>query len=196
VDFSAAPENTGQLWVMPDASYEIPGLPSWLHLQGIDSELLLRQAEHRDLLKVLAKQWRKEEGWKVIFDHHPVASTGLHVADPEEKDDETMTELLAPLTKVGWSVLLSGHDHDQEILQEGSILQIVQGSSSKLRELGHSAYDGCSHWARSGYGFAILVFTESSLTIEFYSEEGTLVHTETASQPIKADFPSACPSSL
>lgn len=173
IAYSTAAANDPALWSMPARSYEVPGLPDWLHVAGLDSVTLIDG--DTAFVEALAEDLRPRSGWKIAFAHHFVMSTGLHAKAPE-RDDEILAERLAPLVDAGLGVLISGHDHHQEVLSDGRLRQIIQGSSARSRQLRRTEYSKRSEWARAGFGFAIVDVTPQTLVVSFYDQDGARVH--------------------
>lgn len=169
----------GSMWQYPALAYAVPGLPPWLHLHGIDSELVVR-GRGAGLVDATRAAMRATEGWDVVFAHHVPSSTGVHGASVAERDDEVWARVLQSLRPAGLSLVLAGHDHHQELLTTGTVPVVVQGNSSKGREVvPGSKYAGCSAWVRGGKperGFAIATFREEAVTIEFFDGAGAPLH--------------------
>jgi predicted MPP superfamily phosphohydrolase len=70
------------------------------------------------------------ERWKIVFQHHPLYSSGL-----THGSDERLKATLEPLfVKYGVSLVLTGHDHIYErIKPQQDITYFVTGSGGKLR---------------------------------------------------------------
>ncbi|MEX2350736.1 MAG: metallophosphoesterase [Flavobacteriaceae bacterium] len=87
-----------------------------------------------------------------------------------EKYNELMTRMAVLVKESERLVLLSGHEHNMQYLEEGPIKQIVSGSTSKesYGELGKNGL-----FSYGGYGFAVLdVFEDGSSWVRFFGVEG------------------------
>lgn len=185
IAYSHSSANDQALWSMPAKNYEIPGLPDWLHVAGLDSVSLIDG--DTAFVEALARDMaRRRTGWNFAFAHHFVMSTGLH-AKTIERDDEVLAERIAPLVDAGLDVLFSGHDHHQEILADGRLGQIIVGSSSRSRALRRTEYSRYSEWAREGFGFAIVDVTRTSLVVAFFDENGERVYEHPAMGKVATD---------
>ncbi len=174
-----ANEELGGLWQFPALSYEVPGLPDWLNLYGLDTETVVAGKGTAQIDATRASM-RRSSGWDVVFGHHVPASTGGHGQSEKDDDDEAFARVLHRLRPLGLSMVLVGHDHHQEVLETGGLPVVIQGNSSKGREVGASKYTPCSRWVRGGKearGFAIVTFREDEATVEFFDGAGAPVHT-------------------
>ena len=169
-------------WLMPAHAYAIPKLPAWLHIYAIDTEFVLdskhfpgSEQEHtraRDRhLEGIEQALGGKQGWRILVGHHPLYTTGHHAEDDEL---EVLRRLLEPrIAELGVQLYLSGHDHDQELLRKGSLIQVVQGSGSRLRSQEIEPPDpipgdatSVGFWKRRG--FAIATFERDSLELEYF----------------------------
>jgi hypothetical protein len=169
----------GALWQEPALAFTVPGLPSWLHLHGIDTQSIV-QGHGDAMLDATRTAMQAEAGWKVSFGHHLPVSTGGHGAAPGDTMDETMQAALETLRPAGLDLVLAGHDHHQELLETGGVPVIIQGNSSKGRGGAEGPYVGCSRWRAVGdeaRGFAILTFRPDALHVEFFDGTGASIHT-------------------
>lgn len=171
----------GNMWQFPALAYSVPGLPSWLHLHGIDTESFLHGAGP-GVLDVTRAAMRATDGWDVVFGHHFPVSTGSHGRARLERDDEIYARALQSLRPDGLALVFAGHDHHQELLVTGGVPVVIQGNSSKGREVGVSKYSGCSRWVNGGRdarGFTIATFREDTVDIEFFDGGGAPLHQAT-----------------
>ena len=181
------------LWLMPSLHYGVPELPEWLTLVGFDSMFLSDRrtfsgddAAYEELRGCYVERIHRaisskdRDGWRVLFGHHPHVTVGSHAdgnrmrAVPEPFDDEL------PL------VYFSGHDHDQQLIEAGGLIQVVQGAASKTRarkwgsrkaEMFYEESLASAYAARNEaltveycekYGFAIAAFREREFDLTFY----------------------------
>ena len=75
-------------------------------------------------------------------------------------------------------VLLSGHDHHQELLFDGHRVQVVQGNSAKTRPTRPGRHQPHQRWVgpQEQTGFARMVATPEQLTFVFYDALGAELH--------------------
>ena len=169
----------GGLWRYPALAYRVPGLPRWLNLHGVDTELIVR-GKGAAVLDATAAAMKRTRGWDVVFGHHAPVTTGVHGRDDDERDDEVWAAALETLRPAGLSLVLAGHDHHQEVLESAGVPVIIQGNSSKGRDVGPTKYTPCSRWVRGGKparGFAVASFREDRVDVTFYDAAGAPVHT-------------------
>lgn len=186
------------LWLMPAQQYAVPKLPDWLTLVGIDSFFSTypgsfdgsvaeyERAREAYVSRVYDSMASKgNRGWRVMFGHHPSMTIGDHA------DENSMRGVRPPFDSLLPLVYFSGHDHDQQLIESGGLVQVVQGAASKTRakkwgvEKAESYFDGtlAPAYQRLGYGasaeycerlgFAIATFREFQFELTFYwGEEG------------------------
>lgn len=179
--------STGPDWLMPAHRYRIPKLPPWIQLVGFDSQWLvdsrhfdgdadLYKSESTKYLDAVNEELRHGTGWRVLFGHHPLLTTGHHLKDEDQ---------IAPLRDLfgdqnPFHIYFAGHDHDQQVIKTSSYLQIVQGAASKDRKNDPREAERVREYRRlvsldtywksqeprvgfcSDLGFGIATFTESS----------------------------------
>ena len=157
------------LWLMPSLQYSIPKLPSWLTMVGFDSFLASdprsfngSESDYEEIrdryISELLETAKTGKGWRVVFGHHPRLTIGDHAESNYLRELPDMLEAALPL------IYFSGHDHDQQLIEYGGLIQVVQGAASKTR---------AGKW---GGAKARVHFKE---TLEpFYSQAGTPVFAE------------------
>ena len=181
------------LWLMPAHQYAIPRLPAWLTVVGVDSFFgtdpdsfagsaqEYEQARDAYVARVYDSLASKgDQGWRVMFGHHPKMTIGDHADENRIDDVPSPFEDLLPL------IYFSGHDHDQQLIEAGGLVQVVQGAASKTRAKkwgvarAESYFDGtlAPAYERLGFatsaeyceklGFAIATFREYEFELTFY----------------------------
>ena len=126
------------LWLMPAHQYSIPRLPPWLTMVGFDSFFAsdpksfkgseLEYEETRDrYISDLLDTAKAGQGWRVAFGHHPRLTIGDHAEGNYLRELPDMLKSALPL------IYFSGHDHDQQLIEYGGLIQVVQGAASKTR---------------------------------------------------------------
>jgi tartrate-resistant acid phosphatase type 5 len=186
-------------WLMPFNHYSVPGLPAWLTVYGLDTTIIhdLHGAQGADLDSLtLASRLEVEAaktalcgraGWRLLFGHHPVYSSGPHGqemdgANASQKGFKGLApvihrELIAPLiTACKVQVYLAGHDHHQEWLHstKENFYQVIQGAVAEVRAANgpFSVPDVVSHREECrGPGFGLATATRTALKVDFYLVE-------------------------
>lgn len=123
-------------WRMPAHDYAVPLLPDWIRIYGLDTTPLLGGRDPQQVER--ARAWLCDgTGWRILFGHHPVYSSGWH-ANTRGEYRKAGEPLIEPLIEAcGVQFYLSGHDHQQEHLTAPRFEQIVQGAAARLRRLQH-----------------------------------------------------------
>lgn len=172
---TAANRNLASLWQFPALAYEVPGLPSWLHLHAIDTQTIVQDRDPGVVAATRAAMARAgKDAWNITFGHHAPVTTGKHgKVDPE--DARALSAVLDRLRADGLNFVFAGHDHHQELLESAGVPVVIQGNSSKTRELhDDTVYTPCSRARRGGdaLGFLIATFEPQQVTLEFFDERG------------------------
>jgi hypothetical protein len=187
---SQSPSDT-PLWLMPSLQYSIPRLPPWLTMVGFDSFFAsdprsfkgsesdfeeIRERYISDLLETA----KTGQGWRVLFGHHPRLTIGDHAESNYLRELPDLLKDALPL------VYFSGHDHDQQLIEYGGLIQVVQGAASKTRAAQWGGAKARVHfketlepfYSRAGtpvfaeycekLGFAIARFSEFRFELTFY----------------------------
>ena len=172
-------------WRMPADRYLVPNLPPWLHVFAIDTEQLLdkkhfdsyEQFEEAQVQQVedVRRALCGKEGWRLLIGHHPLYSTGFH--GPESELGRLRDLLLPVIEECGIQGYFSGHDHNQELVDAGSFVQIVEGAASKLRSRRRDAITLPSgRRIRTPFfnqnGFAVVTLSEELMVVAMYSQDG------------------------
>ncbi|MFN3198363.1 MAG: metallophosphoesterase [Bradymonadia bacterium] len=186
-------------WRMPHAWFEVPALPDWITIFGLDTTIIHTRIKLDDPKQTNEWEARVAEqhasakralcngkgGWKLIFSHHfHYTSSVKRIGD----NNRNMHQLIDPLIReCGVQVFSAGHDHHLELLhvdsnasafeEHGPYVQIISGAGGrKVRELVPSDDPRVKdrkgvhqRFARQQYGFNLLIFTPDTLTIEFYT---------------------------
>ncbi len=185
IDYTA--KSPSGRWRMPSNHFDVPGLPGWLHIYGLDTAVIddLRHTsgENRNTLADLTKkqvQSAKEAlcgkpGWRFLFGHHPVYSSGQHGREGPVagKADEIHKALVEPLIKgCKVQIYFAGHDHMQEHLpvETEKFEQVIAGAVSEVRDNDQDInVPGVqSKFRRHDYGFALVTATRDSVRVEFF----------------------------
>jgi hypothetical protein len=161
-------------WNMPARHYSVEGLPSWLHMYGLDTEAITE-----DQAFFAKKALCGKRGWKILFGHHPLFSNGWH---GDQKDHQKI--LLPVIRECGVDMVWSGHDHHQEHISFESFQQVIQGAGAKLSRFRDLFLDknpddptrGEQLFAETVLGYATAVFTRDTVEMSFYDEQGKVIY--------------------
>lgn len=169
-------------WRMPHHHYQVPKLPEWLNLYSIDTTTLRHYAWQKDdvklnkiveeMLTTTHTELCDQPGWRILFGHHPVYSSGKHAIneDPVGITTSIKQELAGLLTGCDIQVYMAGHDHHQELIQADGLTQIIQGAGGRyLRELPRSEELVGKRWSAVRFGFAVITATPDQLLISYFS---------------------------
>jgi hypothetical protein len=168
---------------MPGLAFEVPGLPEWLHVQGIHTTPIYKRDEPGDAgdpsLDWQGQLARVEgyfcddsrQGWKILFGHHPVHSSTHGVS-------RRMAERVLPLIeRCGIDFYLSGHEHHQEHVSSPAFEQLIQGAASMPRySRGWFKRGPRARFLSHEPGFGVLHLTPTEARVDFYDAEGQTIH--------------------
>lgn len=164
IDYTAV----SRRWRMPASHYALPSLPEWLHIYGLDTETLTPEQ-----VSAAEEALCDRDGVRLAFGHHPLFSNGDHGGSAEVRTD------LGPLfEKCGVEAYFSGHDHHQELIEAGELLQVVQGAGASVRSVSEpdaASSQGRQLFAAAQPGFTIVRVTEDALEMSFYDAEAELL---------------------
>lgn len=180
------------LWQFPALAYEVPALPTWLHLYSVDTTSIVREGPRIDAMfdDLRGRMGRYDpDQWHVVFGHHAPVSTGPH-AILDTYENNRWSTALERLRGLGLDLVLAGHDHHQEHLVTGGIPVLLQGNSSKGRKVHDTAYLDCREWCHPGeskgkthLGFLIVTFTRDRAVVDFFDERGDKRNPDTTLAP-------------
>jgi 3',5'-cyclic AMP phosphodiesterase CpdA len=107
--------------------------------------------------------------WRIAASHHPVRNQGRHGEEPD-----LVTRLLPVLERNHVDLLLSGHDHNQQLLlRAGEPAWVISGAGGqKLNALNTPTSD--STFTASRAGFAKLDLSATQLRLGYYNDRGDL----------------------
>ena len=108
---------------------------------------------------------RSRARWKIVFGHHPLLSHGSH------GPTEAVAERLGPLLeRSGVDLVVSGHDHDLQLLRSKSgWLQLVSGAGSSTRD---TSWGDDTLFAAASPGFAWVGLGPDEMWIEIATAAG------------------------
>ncbi|WP_421141425.1 metallophosphoesterase [Pseudomonas sp. NFX15] len=107
--------------------------------------------------------------WRMAASHHPVRNQGKH-----GEESELVTRLLPVLERNHVDLLLSGHDHNQQLLlRAGEPAWVISGAGGqRLNALNGPTSDSAFTATRAG--FAKLDLSASQLRLAYYDDRGEL----------------------
>lgn len=107
--------------------------------------------------------------WRIAASHHPVRNQGEH---GEESD--LVTRLLPVLQRNHIDVLLSGHDHNQQLLlRAGEPAWVISGAGGQKLDVLQTPVPN-STFTASRAGFAKLDLSATQLRLGYYNDRGDL----------------------
>ena len=123
-------------------------------------------------------QWLDKElaasgsGWKIMFFHHPLYSSGETHGSAEQQ-----RALLEPLfLKHGVNVVLSGHEHFYErIKPQKGIYYFVSGGAGKVRKGDVEKTNLTAKSFDTGYHFMLIELGKDALNFQVISDQGKVV---------------------
>ena len=137
----------------PEEFSEIPAQDAGRQLEWLDRALAESKA-----------------GWKLVFGHHPVYSSGLaHGNQPE-----IIEHILPLLQKYKVQAYIAGHDHDLEHLKVGDLDLIVSGAGSEHRPVKTPA---TSPFSQATSGFALASVRAEEMQARFIDNLGNTLYT-------------------
>ncbi|MFK7803227.1 MAG: metallophosphoesterase [Anaerolineae bacterium] len=172
-------------WRMPYNHYLVPNLPPWLHIYAIDTTILRFQVWQlddpdankvlntavEDMLAAARLELCGQLGWRILFGHHPIYSSGKHGISEDKTGIITSVQvgLDTLVEECDVQVYMAGHDHHQEIVQANGLTQIVQGAGGRyLRDINQSESLIGERWSAQRFGFAAVNATPNQLLIRFF----------------------------
>ena len=158
-------------WRLPNAHYEIPFLPPWLHIYGVDTSLLEAVVGVYQLWAAQAALCH-QPGWRVLFGHYPTHVPGA--ADPGGSWF-VRRALEHVIRQCHIHVYFAGHHHHQAHLDLGFYQEIIEGAGGA--EL--APIQGGGQQQRFGsatHGFAWVWVTEARLEIRLYEDKQTVLY--------------------
>ncbi len=157
-------------WRMPAQDYAVPGLPDWLRIYALDTTTLTAARSIDQLDR--ARRWLADgSGWRLVFGHHPVLSSGRH-ADASGRIESAHHALAEGLGAAGVHIYIAGHDHHQEAITSPAFEQWIQGAGARTRGLRRTlrrSPDEESLHAGTRIGFAIFEADRSKLIVRFFA---------------------------
>lgn len=103
--------------------------------------------------------------WKIVYAHQPIYSSGLH------GNTIQLIEYLNPLLqKYAVDFYVCGHDHDLELIENGTTKYVISGAGSSPRAIQGKVN---SLFASGAAGFAHLLLTDDAATLKFIDAENT-----------------------
>jgi len=102
--------------------------------------------------------------WKIVVGHHPILSSGAHGGD------EVLLELVRPLLqRYTVNAYFNGHDHNLELIRDGTVSYIFSGAGSEFRPL--RAPLPQTRFAHGGLGFVSCRLSDA-FSVCFHDADG------------------------
>lgn len=109
---------------------------------------------------------RSSATWNVVYGHHPLLSYGQH--GPER----SLRRRIGCVVERHADFYLAGHDHDQQVLEDGSTVHVVMGSGGvKTRPVSSGPE---TQFAVSAKGFGHLLLSEGSAWLTVVGAEDSI----------------------
>ena len=158
-------------WRLPNASYNIPFLPPWLHIYGVDTSLLEAVVGVHQLRSAQAALCH-QPGWRLLFGHYPTRSTK---ADGHSGSEFVKGALEHLIRTCHIHVYFAGHDHHQAHLDLGFYQEIIEGAGgAELSPV--QVGDPQQRFGSAAHGFAWVRVTAERLAIRFYDVQQTVLY--------------------
>jgi hypothetical protein len=158
---------------MPELFYKIPGLPDFITIVGVDTQLLADEAtfagESNSLLnsnqqELLRSSLCENKGWRVIFGHYPTLSRDGHPTVQGSADF-----LNRFYDKCPYDLYISGHNHFQEYIKEDSRHYLIQGAGgADLHGEKEEIVESEGYFRAKRHGFALLEVSKSKIKVEYF----------------------------
>jgi len=158
-------------WRLPNSHYEIPFLPPWLHIYGVDTSLIEAVVDLHQLQSAQSSLCGKP-GWRFLFGHYPTRSNG---ADGHGGSWFVRRELEQLIRTCKIQVYFAGHDHHQAHLDVGFYQEIIEGAGGAALSPVRVG-DPQQRFGMATHGFAWVRVTEERLAIRFYDVNQTLLY--------------------
>jgi hypothetical protein len=107
------------------------------------------------------------ERWKVVYFHHPPYSSG--------SSHGSNSSMQWPFRQWGASLVLSGHEHNYERLNEGGLTYIVNGLGGRSLYPFGTPISGSQFRYNSDFGALLINSYNDSLVLKFYNKSGSLI---------------------
>jgi 3',5'-cyclic AMP phosphodiesterase CpdA len=119
--------------------------------------------------------------WKIVISHGFYYASGSVADGWKWYDNPETIDALTPLfEKYGVNLVLSGHDHQMELLQHGGVTYAIDGAFGGLPDAPRTYTSPASLWYLSGdYGFADVSISGSQCTINFMDSNNAVLKTFT-----------------
>ena len=200
VQYSVAEDyNSDGLWLLPDRHYGIPNLPEFVQIEMVDTVVITcgwEGAAGVDQVESIASAFADSPAvWRIVAGHHPAMSIGDRTdraidkrpggkVKPdldEARDVCRMRDAANQWRQGGMNLLLSAHEHNQQILEAKGYVQVISGSASQVADDiddDERAQAGVVD-AHARAGFAIVTLTATNATVELYGDGGSQLSSAT-----------------
>ncbi len=154
---------------------------------ALDTNYLVRgrmDERYQQIVQGMGWMRRRDDGWTIVFGHHPVISNGPHGNAGAYLDGgfsiwqgRFFRYFMQEYVLGRAELYISGHDHSQQFyagLLGKDTAEVVAGSGSRCT--GRGSGDDNEPWLESyGHGFALVNASKERLTVRYYGYDGTLL---------------------
>lgn len=155
--------------ILPARHYEFTqrspdgGLEASFHVLDSSSMRLKYLGADEQVAWLSESLLRSQANWRLLVSHHGMLSGGTNHGSAK-----TRRKIARPL-EAGVDLVLSGHDHDLELLDDGEPwLQVISGAASGPRAVESIA---ATRFASADPGFALVALRSRSIEVEFWTAE-------------------------
>ncbi len=158
---------------MPDLFYRISGLPDFLTIVGVDTQLLAEESgfagKSPSLLNAKQESLMKSylcenKGWKIVFGHYPSLSKDGHPTVQGSSDFLNRFYDECP-----YDIYIAGHNHFQEYIREGNRHYLIQGAGgADLHGSSNETIKNDGYFRSQRHGFALLEVSKSQIKVEYF----------------------------
>jgi tartrate-resistant acid phosphatase type 5 len=118
---------------------------------------------------------RSEAAWNIVYGHHPLLSYGRHGAE------RSLQRHIGRLVERHADFYLSGHDHSQQVLEDGGAVYVVMGSGGVRPTPVTSGPE--TRFAASARGFGHLLLQDGTATLTVVGADGSIRFVQRWPQP-------------
>jgi tartrate-resistant acid phosphatase type 5 len=162
-------------WIMPSRYYTFS--------RGIADFFVLdtNKFDSEQVRWLKDKLQRSKATWKIVYGHHPIYSYGKSGDTPE------LVKNLLPLVKEEADLYLSGHDHNQQVLQDqDGFMYVIAGAGARTSKVKAGSM---TLFARRELGFSHLKLDETAGHLAMLNGSGETLYKVGVELRRSASFP-------